>query len=445
MKLRMPHPMTLLVVGIFIAALFTWVLPAGEFQRTEDAATGREVVVAGTYREIERSPVGPFDAIVAIPRGMAEAADVIFLVFLVGGAFAVVDATGALRRGVNSLVQALRGRGLIAIPIVGLFFATGGAVENMQEEIIALVPVLLLLTARLGYTPLVAVAMSLGAAIVGSAFSPINPFQVQIAQKLAGVPLLSGGLFRFAFLVPAVGIWLGMTMRYAHRNRVPVADLGVVDDEAPGRNAGIVMALVGLAFAVYIYGLERYEWGFDHLSAIFFIVGVLAGIIGGLGAEGTARAFVNGFREMTFAALLIGFARAIYVVLRDGHVIDTIVNGLFTPLADMPQSATLVGMWGMHSVLHVMVPSVSGQAVLTMPILAPLSDLLDISRNAMILAYQYGAGLCELLTPTNGSLVAIVAAAGVRFGDWIRFALPLWGLLVVLGLVSVFVAQMIGL
>lgn len=445
MKLHMPHPMTLLVIGIFIAAALTWLLPAGEYRRADDPATGRAVVVAGTYQQVESTRVGPFDAVVAIPRGMAEAADVIFLVFLVGGAFAVIDATGALRRGVNWLVHALRGHGILAIPIVGLLFATAGALENMQEEIIALVPVLLLLTTRLGYTPLVAIAMSLGAAIVGSAFSPVNPFQVQIAQKIAGVPLLSGGLFRFAFLVPAVALWLAMTMRHARRTQVPPAQLTPDHEAAAGRNAGIVLALVLIAFAVYLYGVATYEWGFDQLAAVFFIVGVLAGIIGGLGTEGTARAFVHGFRDMAFAGLLIGFARAIYVVLRDGHVIDTIVYGLFTPLDGLPPAATLAGMWGMHTLLHVPVPSVSGQAVLTMPILIPLSDLLDISRNATILAYQYGAGLCDMLTPTNGALMAIIAAAGVRFGDWFRFALPLWAMLVALGMISLLLAQAIAL
>ncbi len=185
MKFRVPHPLVLLTGCVVLAAAASHVLPAGEFDRRDDEATGRSVVVAGTYHEVEPSPVGFFDAIVALPRGMADAAEVIFLVFLIGGAFTVVDETGALRRGVTSMIRMLHGRDLLVIPVVSILFATGGVVENMQEEIIPLIPVLLILTRRLGFTPMVAVAMSAGAAFVGSAFSPINPFQVSIAQQLA--------------------------------------------------------------------------------------------------------------------------------------------------------------------------------------------------------------------------------------------------------------------
>ena len=196
MKFRVPHPLVLLTGCVILAAVASHVLPAGEFDRRDDEATGRSVVVAGTYHEVDPSPVGFFDAIVALPRGMADAAEVIFLVFLIGGAFTVVDETGALRRGVTSMVRALKGRDLLVIPVVSVLFATGGVVENMQEEIIPLIPVLLILTRRLGFTPMVAVAMSAGAAFVGSAFSPINPFQVSIAQRLAELPLASGAAFR---------------------------------------------------------------------------------------------------------------------------------------------------------------------------------------------------------------------------------------------------------
>ena len=182
-----------------------------------DEATGRTVVVSGTYQAVESAPVGLFDALVAMPRGMIEAAEVIFLVFLIGGAFTVVDQTGVLRRGVTWLVGVLGDQAILVIPIVCLLFATGGALQNMQEEIIALIPVLLILTNRLGYKPMVAVAMSVGAANVGSAFSPINPFQVGIAQKLAQLPLLSGGGFRLLFLALALAIWVNFVMRMAKK------------------------------------------------------------------------------------------------------------------------------------------------------------------------------------------------------------------------------------
>lgn len=454
-RFSVPHPLVLLTACVILAAIASHLLPAGEYERQDNEETGRSVVVAGTYHEVDPNPVGFFDAFVALPRGMADAAEVIFLVFLIGGAFTVVDETGALKRGVTSLIRSLRGHDLLVIPVVSVFFATGGVVENMQEEIIPLVPVLLILTRRLGFTPMVAVAMSAGAAFVGSAFSPINPFQVSIAQRLAELPLGSGALFRIVFLVIALAFWIGMTMRYARRTR-GAGDGGDGGDDGAGAAAGhagdtgadagqsraegmrpsdqVIFALVLATFAVVVVGMMRWHWGFNELSAAFFIMGVIVGLLSGMKIRGTAEAYVRGFRSMAYAGLLIGFARAIYVVLQDGRVVDTIVHALFTPLEGLPVLASSIGMVAAQTAIHVPVPSVSGQAVLTMPLLVPLSDLLGMSRQVTVLAYQYGAGLCELLTPTNGALMAILASAGIRYEDWVRHAFPLYLGLVALGL-----------
>jgi uncharacterized ion transporter superfamily protein YfcC len=444
-RFSVPHPLVLLAGCVILAAAASYVLPAGQFDRADDEATGRSVVVAGTYHAVERSPVNLFDAMVALPRGMAEAAEVIFLVFLIGGAFTVVDETGALRRGVISLVRTLGGRDLLVIPIVSIFFATGGVVENMQEEIIPLIPVLLILTRTVGFSPLVAVAMSAGAAFVGSAFSPINPFQVQIAQKLAELPLGSGWLFRGIFLILALALWIGMTMRYASRERREPELVEDSGDAGIGGRDWVIFGLVAMTFAVLVIGLLRWGWDFNQLSAAFFIMGVVIGLLAGMGLTGTAEAYVRGFRSMAYAALLIGFARAIFVVLEDGHIVDTIVHAMFTPLEGLPLIASSLGMVAAQTLIHVPVPSVSGQAVLTMPVLIPLSDLLGLSRQVVVLAYQYGAGLCDIITPTNGALLAILAAAGVRYEEWIKFAVPLYLALIALGAVSIAIAISIGL
>lgn len=443
---RFPHPLALLTACIAVAAALTWVLPAGQFQRVEDVETGRTVVVAGTYAPVAPDPVGPFAALVAIPAGLIDAADVVFLVFLVGGAFVVVDQTGALRQGIDRLARALEHRAAWVIPISCITFATAGALQNMQEEIIALIPVLLVLTRRFGYDAVTAVAMSIGAAAVGSAFSPVNPFQVVIAQRLADVPLFSGAGFRIAVLAPALLLWILGTTRHARRHATaPDAATITVDAERMDARAAVILLLVALAFAAFITGMIRLGWGFNEMSALFFVLGVVAGLVGRLGMNGTAAAYVQGFREMAFAGLLIGFARAIYVVLENGRVVDTIVHGLALPLAGMPAGLSALGMVAVQALLHVPVPSVSGQAVLTMPILVPLSDLLGLARQVTILAYQYGAGLTELITPTNGALMAVIAAAGVRFDRWLRFALPLYLLLVAIGAVAILIAIAIGL
>lgn len=445
-KLRLPHPLALLTGCVLLAAAASYVLPAGEFDRQEDPVTGRTLVVPGTYQSVQPSPVNLFEAMVALPRGMAEAGSVIFLIFLIGGAFTVVDETGALRRAIPSLIRLLRGRDLLAVPVVSLFFAIGGVVQNMQEEIIPLIPVLLILAGRLGFTPLVAVAMSAGAAFVGSAFSPINPFQVIIAQQAAQVEPISGALFRVVFLIGALTLWIGATMRYAAATRTTPVD--AAPEDASERMTGIdslILGLVGATFGLMVIGLRSWGWGFDQMSGAFFLMGCMVGLIAKMGIAGTAEAYVKGFRDLAYAALLIGFARAISTVLADGRIIDTIVNGMFTPLENLPQLASALGMVVGQALLHVPVPSVSGQAVLTMPILVPLADLLGLSRQVIVLAYQYGAGLCDLVTPTNGALMAILASAGVRYEQWIKFTAPLYLALVVLGCVSIGVAIAIGL
>jgi uncharacterized ion transporter superfamily protein YfcC len=466
-KLRFPHPMTLMLGCILLAMALSWVLPAGEYARRDDPVTGRSIVVPGTYHAVPSATVGPFKALVDIPKGMIDAADVIFLVFLVGAAFTVVDQTGVLRRGVDALVRRLEGRTWVVIPVISLLCATGGALIHMQEEFIAMVPVLLVLTRRIGYDAVVAVAVSVGAAAVGAAFSPIDPFMVGIAQKLAQLPLLSATGYRLFFLPLALAIWIGGTLRYAARTRVApgsatveeiepgAVEAGTVEAEAiaagmpaaaadgtermRGRDA-VVLLMVLATFATYVFGILKLDWGFNEMSGLFFAMGCVAGLVGGLGIGGTVEGYIRGFREMAFAGILIGFARAIYVVLQDGKIVDTIVSGLVAPVAALPVTLSALAMMIVQALIHFPVPSVSGQAVLTMPVLVPASDLLGLSRQVTVLAYQYGAGLTELLAPTNGALVAVLIAAGVRFERWLKFALPLLALLFALGAVAVMAA-----
>jgi uncharacterized ion transporter superfamily protein YfcC len=442
---RFPHPLTLLVGCVLVAALLTWVLPAGIYDRREDSATGRSVVIPGTYKQVDSRPVGVFGAVVAIPKGIVDAASVITLVFLTGGSFTVVERTGTFLRLVHGLVRALGGRGLLVIPIASLAFSLGGIMMQMQEELIAFVPVLLLLARQLGFTPVAAVAMSLGAAAVGAGFSPVNPFQVIIAQKVAQLPPASGAGFRTAFLLPALGLWIAGTMLYAHRTRVTPEVLATERGATLNwRDVTVLLAILA-AFAIYVYGAQRLGWEFNELGALFFMVGVLAGLLGRLGMTRTTEAFVDGFRSMAMAALLIGFARAIYVVLNEGQIVDTIVHGLFTPIAGLEPTLAAVGMLAVQAAIHVPVPSSSSQAVLTMPLLVPLSDLIGLSRQVTVLAYQYAVGLCDLLTPTNGALMAMLAAAGVRYEDWFRFAVRLWGCLMVLSALALAAAVALGL
>lgn len=443
--LRFPHPLVLLVGCVLVAATLSYVLPSGEYARREDAVTGRAVVVTGTYHSVPAHRVGPFETFVAIPEGMIDAASVIFLVFLVGGAFSVVDHTGALRQGVEWLSARLGGRAELIVPAVSIVFATAGALEGMWEEIIALVPVLLLLARRIGVDPLTAVAMSLGAAGIGSTFSPLNPFSVGIAQRFADLPLLSGLWFRMAVLVPALGVWIWGTLRHAARHRVtPVGTGGAAAPALAWRHAVVLLAVL-VSFGVYVYGTLRHDWGFNEMSALFFLMGVAAGLVGGLRVTRTAEAFIEGFRSMAFAAVLIGVARAIFVVLDRGKVVDTIIHAMVTPLASYSPGVFALGMSVVQTLVAFPVPSSSGRAVLTMPILVPLSDLLGVSRQVAVLAYQYGPGVVGQVMPTDGSLMAVLALAGVRYDQWLRFCAPICVALFGLGVAAIAVAVAIGL
>jgi uncharacterized ion transporter superfamily protein YfcC len=442
---RFLHPLALLMSCILLAAILTYILPPGEYERQEDALTGRQVVVPGSYHRVESNSVNFWEALVAIPRAMADASDVVFFVFLTGAAFIVVDETGALRSGVDWLVRKLQKKDMLVIPIACVVFAMGGVLTNMQEEFIALAPVLLLLTSRLGFDALTAIAISAGAAAVGASYSPINPFQVGVAQSLAEVPILSGALFRIIFLVFAITIWILGTMRYAKRTRMLSHIDDIIVPQPINVRHGIVLLLLFASFAIFVYGVLKLEWSFDEMNALFFLMGILAGLVGGLGMAGTSQAYVKGFEVMAFSALLIGFAQAIFLVLKQGLIVDTIVNALFTPLETLPIVLSAIGMMVVQTIIHFPVPSVSGQAALTLPVLVPLSDLLGLSRQVTVLAYQYGGGLCELITPTNGALMATLAAAGVRYDKWLRFATPLFLLLFLLGIIAIFTGIITGL
>lgn len=433
-RLRLPHPLVLLLAGVLVAAVLTYLLPAGQYERRDDPATGRRVVVAGTYHRVDPAPVGPFAAFVAVPAGLTSAAEVIMLVLLVGGAWTVVDKAGTLGRTVDWLVKRFGQRRHLVIVLLSLAFAAGGALENMQEEIIPLIPVLLVLARGLGFDAITVVAMSAGAAMVGSAFSPLNPFQAGIALKLAQLPLLSGAGLRLGMLLVALVVWIGGTIRYAERSSGPPADAAPGGTIAFGRRHGVILLLVIAPFAAYIIGVLKFDWGFNELSAAFLIAGLAIGLVAGLGLQGTVDAYLEGIRSVVGAAVLVGVARAISVVLEQGRVIDTILQGLLIPLAGAPRSVAALLMIPAQALIHIPVPSVSGQAVLTMPVLIPLSDLLSLSRQATVLAYQTGAGLTELWTPTNGALMAVALAAGAPFGKWLRFVLPMVLVLTLVGI-----------
>lgn len=419
---RVPHPFLLLLGGVAVATVLTWLLPAGEFDRALDPATGAELVVAGTYHAVEASPVGLFAALVAVPRGIMEGANVIAVILFVGGTFALLEQTGALSRLVGSLIYRSYHPALV-IAGVSIAFSTLGAIEYMHEEIIALVPVMVMLSRRLGFGSITALAMSVGAAVVGAAFGPTNPFAVGLALEYAELPPMSSAGLRLGTLIAGTAVWIWWTIRQARHDDIKPEIPNLVTQRATVRDV-LLLGVVLVPFIPYIYGVLRLDWEFDELSALFLVAGYAVGLVSGMSLGRTTVQFLKGMETMLAAALLIGISRAISIVLIDAHVLDTIVYGLAAPLDELPVYLSAALMVPIHSLLHVLLPSTSGQAVLTIPIFAPVADLLGMSRDAAVMAFQTGAVLTDVLSPTTGPFLAMLLAAGVPFERWLRFGVP---------------------
>jgi uncharacterized ion transporter superfamily protein YfcC len=438
---RVPHPIVLLAACVAVASVLTWTLPAGVFERRTDSATGRTIVVPGTYRPVEATPVGPLAAAVAVPRGFVEAAEVVAVVLFVGAAWVVVDRLGTLARLVGLCATIFGRRRVLAVPSVAIFFGVMGGLENMQEEIIPMVPALLLFGRRFGIDPVGVVAMSAGAAMVGSAFGPTNPFQTGIALKLAELPPLSGAGIRALAFGVALLIWIGWTMRYVGVGApATMEDARDEQDRVAWRDL-IVLGLMLAPMAAYVYGAMAWGWGFNELSAGFLVAGLAAGLVGRLALVPTIEAYLAGMQALLPAAVMVGVARSVSLVLADGRVIDTILAALSAPLASVSAFTAALLMLPFHALVHTAISSVSGHAVLTLPLLVPLSDLIGLSRQVTVMAYQTGAGLTELLTPTNGSLMAILLAAGVPFGAWLKFAAAGVALVALVGVAAMLALQ----
>ncbi len=428
--------MVLLLGAVMVAAAATWVLPAGEYDREVKEGTSREVVVPGTYHQVDAAPVGPAAAVLAVPRGIVAGADVVVVILFVGGAFAMLERTGALGRLVGGLVGRTT-RPRLVVVFVSLLFATLGALVNVHEEIIALVPVLVVLSRGLGFGSLTALGMSVGAAVTGSAFGPTNPFASGIANRFSELPLGAGVGIRSAITVVAVTVWILYVLWQSTRDDVHPASVNVDTSSPPSVRDGVLLALLLIPFVPYVAGVIWRDWGFNELSAVFLVAAFAVGLTARLGVRGTMVEYLKGMDALLSAALFVGVARAISVVLADGRVIDTIVYGLSKPLEHVPGALAAGLMVPVHMLLHVPVMSNSGQAALVMPIMAPLADLLGFSREIAVLAFLTGAPTMDLLVPTNGALLAMLVAGGVPYTRWLRYAIPGSLLVVLVGLLGI--------
>ncbi len=454
-RFRVPHTLVLLLLMIVLAWIATWILPQGEFERVA-TGHGKAAVVPGSYARLaEPVRLAPTAILSAIPRGLVASADIIFFVFIIGGALAVIRATGTIDAFLGLVLRRFGHRPSWLIAAGMAVFAVGSSTLGMAEEYIPFVPVLLALCLAMGLDAVTAIGILVVGYGVGYGAAAVNPFTVVVAQEISGLPPTSGAYFRVILLLPfwAVGFW--HVHSYAKRVRADasaslVHDLPTPSGAAASRDVPLtrthqaVLLLTAAALGLLVVGIKEWGWYLEEMSAMFLGVALAVVLIARLGADNGAVAFIEGAAELTLTALLIGFARAIKIVLEDGKVIDTIIDSVAAPLAAAGPEVAALGMLVFQSVLNFFIPSGSGQAYVTMPIMAPLADLTQVPRQVAVLAYQFGDGLTNMLVPTNAVLVGILGMAGIPWDRWVRFLMPLMVRLWLLCAVALLVGVWIG-
>ena len=453
-RFRVPHTLVLLFGIMVLAWLATWLLPQGQFATVEDSK-GHALVVPGSYAEAaERVQLSPLVLFTAVPRAMAAAQDIIFFILIVGGAVSVMRATGVVDALLGSVLRRV-GHSPVLLISIGMFvFAAGSSAIGVAEEYIPFAAMLVSLCLAMRMDAMVAMGILIGGYGIGYGVAALNPFTVQVAQGVAGVAPTSGIGYRLALFLPFLLIGIHHVWRYARRVAADPAQslmAGVESRHLPpteypplsGRLLAVFAVLLA-ALALKVWGIAAQGWYLVELGALFLGLSLVIGLLGGLGADGTAKRFGEGAAELATTAILIGFARSIALILEEGQVLHTVVNGLAGPLSQVGAHAAAVGMMLIQTLINFFIPSGSGQAFVTMPIMAPLGDLVGVSRQVSVLAYQFGDGLSNMLVPTNIVLMSILGVAGVPYDRWFRFAAPLLLKLVAAAAVAMVVAVAIG-
>ncbi len=453
-SLRVPHTLVLLFAMMVLALIATWLLPQGTFETVADDK-GHQLVVPGSYALAqERVSLSPLTLFTVVPKAMAAAQDIIFFVLIVGGAISVLRATGTIDALLGWILRRIGHSPGWLIGIGMAVFAAGSSAIGVAEEYIPFTAMLVALCVAMRMDVMTAMGILIGGYGIGYGVAALNPFTVQIAQGVAGLAPTSGWQFRLALFVPFVAIGVHHVWSYAAKVRAdPSASLmvGVEIAHPPpteyptlGGRRLAVLALVLVTLAAMVWGISARGWYLVELGALFLALALVAGVVGGLGADGTAKRFGEGAAELAVTAILIGFARSIALILEDGQVLHTIVNGLAGPLGLLGAELAAVGMLLVQTLLNLFIPSGSGQAFVTMPIMAPLADLLGIGRQVAVLAYQFGDGFSNMIVPTNIVLMSILGIAGVPYDRWFRFAWPLLLKLTLAGALALVVAVLIG-
>lgn len=425
---------------VIVAQLLSYVVPHGEFERQpypENPA--RTMVVSGTYERLSAADevsIAPWHFLLAIPKGMAEGQEIIFLIFLVGGVIAILRASGAIDAALHGAVARLGKSPWILIAGCLFIFSLGAYTIGMGEEYVPLVPIIVTMSLAMRMDAIVAMGMVWVPYGIGWACAGTNPFGVIIAQNIAGVPLMSGSFVRFAMMLAFLGVAFHHLYRYAMRvQRDPATSLVAHVDYSTGFDAPDDITInaqrmaILLVFAAgivgFVYGAKQYGWYITELNAVFLGIGIITALISRMSPSETSQTFLKGAADMTAAALIVGVARTIEVVLSDGQIIDSIIFGIASLLEGLPADVSAVGMLAVQTVTNFFIPSGSGQAFVTMPIMSPLATLTGVPQQVAVLAYQFGDGFTNMVVPTSALVMGALALGRVPYTAWVRFVGPL--------------------
>ena len=447
----------MMLIVIAAAVALTYVVPSGTYARTS-----KGLVIPGSFHVIPKNiaeglrhihtssdtlayPANPIAVVTAIPAGLARQASLVFMIMFVGAMFGVLRDTGALEAGIERLLGLTRGNVFVVAPVIMILLAAGGTFLGLISEYLVLIPIAVVLAERMGVDALFGTAMVTIAAKIGYLTSVTTPLALAVAQPLVGVPVFSGALFRATVLAVCLPLGIWFLLRSARYRRVetdqPRAFLG---EKLAGKHVGVLLVLLA-SVVVMIVGVRSYAWGNAELSAMYIVVGIVIAFVGGMSPDAAAQAFLKGMQGMLLASVLVGLAAGVEVVLRDAMVLDSIVAFLSSSVAGKSPAVVAVLMMGVQMVIDVFIPSTSGKAAITMPILGPIAHLSGVSGQVTVLAFLFGNGLMNTLTPTSGMLLAYLAAGKVSYGSWIRFVLPLALLLLLLCSVALLAAVGLGL
>lgn len=445
---KVPHTLAIIFTIIILVALSTWILPGGVYETMENES-GRIVTVPGSFEYVESNPQG-IEAVITAPiRGIIEVANIIGFIFLVGGAFTVIQQTGAITAGLSKVVAFLKnkpGLSIWVIPISMFTFSLGGSTFGLAEETIPFVMIFIPLSLALGYDSIVGIAMPYIGSALGFASAMINPFTLGVAQGITELPLASGFFYRTIVWIVVTTVGTLYVMYYASKiKKKPELSPVFEHDKKFGeqindmnnpmvftKRHALVLTTFAVGIVALVYGVMELDWYINEIAGLFLAVGIIAGLIGNLNADEIAKGFVEGAKDLTGAALIVGTARGILIVATDGGIINTILDFLAAYISILPTVLSAYAMFILQTMINFFIPSGSGQAALTMPIMAPLGEMVGITRQTSVLIYQLGDGLSNMIIPTSGTLMAVLGIAKLDWTKWARWIIPLQLILFVL-------------